>query len=986
MTPERWEHVCEILERTLSLHGQDRELCLAEACANDPDLRHEIESLLASHDQAGTRFLNVDPLSIDGLQSDVPPASVRVGRRIGPYLVVEEIGRGGMGEVYAAVRADGQYEKRVALKLVRSGYDTQSMIERFHNERQILAGLDHPNIARLLDGGTTEDGVPYLVMELVNGFRIDSYCDANKLSVTDRLLLFQQVCSAVQYAHQHLVIHRDIKPSNILVTQEGTPKLLDFSIAKTLDASGNVEATVLRPMTPQYASPEQVRGESITTTTDVYSLGVVLYQLLTGRSPYRVDAHIPEKLVQVITNDEPERPSSSVHRVTTGAAHGTDVPDLSPEAVSSTREASPLRLERRLRGDLDYILLKALRKEPEKRYSSVEQFAEDIRRHLEGLPVAARKGTRIYRAGKFIRRNRIGVGAAALVLLTLVAGVVLVVHEAHIADSNRRRAEARFNDVRKLANSLIFEIHDSIQDVPGTTRARKLLASRAIEYLDALSRESGGDPSLQRELAAAYKRIGDVQGSPYSANLGDVPAALQSYQKARAIRQSLYASKSRTLDDDVGLAEASRLVAETLLVSSKTSEAFDSSKYAVAIAEQEAQNHPNDLAVLRELRRDYETQASILAGNFNSSNLAQPALAIEVKRKEVSAAEQVARLAPGDPSVRLDLIVSQTMLGDLFLLEGQVREARAMYKQSDRALGDSDSILQSSRANSLRNGLYTRLSFVNLWSGDISQAITTGRRALRFALKYDRADVGSSAARLYVAEGYANLADAVSQSKSPEQAIPSVNRAIEITRELVSLSPNDTEYLGNEAAVYVTAGDVFRRNRDARRALAYYQDAAALFSKVQSKDPQNRDNYMSWAANYNKVAQMQAQVGDLSGAIAMYNESLKLVRSDLESVHPNEESRYTAADAYTGLAEVESILAIRAARGANARREHWRKARNWNELSLKMWHRVREPGALSPHGFYCVPPSTVSRRLAECKSELARFEAAPGRTAHPTTP
>jgi serine/threonine protein kinase len=985
MTPERWERVCEILEKTLSLHGQDRELYLAEACSNDLDIRLEVESLLTSHEKAGSQFLNSGPLSTDALWEKIRAARVRVGQRIGPYLVLEEIGRGGMGEVYAAVRADGQYEKRVALKLVRGGYDTQSMIERFHNERQILAGLDHPNIARLLDGGTTQDGVPYLVMELVSGSRIDSYCDANKLTVTDRLLLFQQVCSAVQYAHQHLVIHRDIKPSNILVTQEGTPKLLDFSIAKTLDATGNVEATVLRPMTPEYASPEQVQGERITTSTDVYSLGFVLYQLLTGRSPYRADVRTPAKLAQAITNDEPERPSASVHRVTTGAAHG-DASDLSPETVSGTREASPLRLQRRLRGDLDYILPKALRKEPEKRYSSVEQFAEDIRRHLEGLPVTARKGTWSYRSAKFIRRNRIGVGAVALVLLTLLAGVIVVVHEARIADANRRRAEARFNDVRKLANSLIFEIHDSIQDVPGTTRARKLLASRAIEYLDALSRESGGDPSLQRELAAAYKRIGDVQGSPYSANLGDVPAALESYKKARAIRQSLYASKSRTLDDDVGLAEASRLIAETLLVSSKTSEAFENSKYAIEISEQEARDHPNDLTVLRELRRDYETQASILAGNFNSSNLAQTALAIEVKRKEVSAAEQAARLAPDDPTARLDLIISQTMLGDLFLLEGRVREARAMYKQGDRALGDPDSISQSSRASSLRNGLYTRLNFVNLWSGDIPQAITTSRKALRFALKYNRADAGSTAAQLYVAEDYANLADALSQSESPDKAIPSVNRALEIMRELVSADPKDTEFLGNEAAVYVTAGDVYRRNGDARRALEYYRDAAALFSKVQSKDPQNRDNYMSWAASYNTVAQMQAQLGDPSGALDTYNQSLKLVRSDVESDHPNEESLYTAADAYAGLAEVESILARRSVQGANAQEKYWQKACSWNELSLKMWHRIREPGALSPHGFYCVPSSTVSRRLTECKSELARFKAAPDRAARPMTP
>src|ERR1700722_2643177 len=311
MTPERMEQIGEVLEKALALEITMREKYLDVACVNDLELRREVESLLDSHERAGSSFLNSP---VDRVVDSAARASSRPGRRIGAYDILEQIGRGGMGEVYSAVRADGQYEKKVAIKLVRSGYDTESILERFRNERQILARLDHQNIAQLLDGGTTDDGIPYLVMELVDGVPIDDYCDARKLNISSRLRLFRQVCGAVQFAHQHLVIHRDIKPSNILVTEDGSPKLLDFGIAKIFDAAGSLEATLLRPMTPEYASPEQIRGDAITTATDVYSLGVVLYQLLTGRSPYPGHTHTPHKLAQAVCESEPIRPSSIVVR------------------------------------------------------------------------------------------------------------------------------------------------------------------------------------------------------------------------------------------------------------------------------------------------------------------------------------------------------------------------------------------------------------------------------------------------------------------------------------------------------------------------------------------------------------------------------------------------------------------------------------------------------------------------------------------------
>jgi len=353
------------------------------------------------------------------------------------------------------VRADGEFTKEVALKTVRVGYDVSSVLERFRNERQILASLDHSNIARLYDGGTSAEGIPYLVMELVDGIPIDSFCDAGKLNITRRLELYLEVCSAVQYAHQRLVIHRDLKPGNILVTKKAIPKLLDFGIAKILDPATATDVTIVRPMTPEYASPEQIRGEPITTASDVYSLGVALYQLLTGRSPYRMTTRTPHELSRAITDTEPERPSTAILRQL--AAKDSSSASRTPEQLSDAREPSLAKLQRRLSGDLDNILLKALRKEPQRRYASVEQFAEDLRRHLDGRPVSARKDSWSYRSGKFIKRHKAGVAAAALMAATLVAGVAATVREAKVAERNRLRAEKRFDDVRKLSNSLILK-------------------------------------------------------------------------------------------------------------------------------------------------------------------------------------------------------------------------------------------------------------------------------------------------------------------------------------------------------------------------------------------------------------------------------------------------------------------------------------------------------------------------------------------------
>jgi eukaryotic-like serine/threonine-protein kinase len=567
MTPERWREIKVVLDDALELKASERAAFLDRVCTRDASLRKEVEVLLSADEEAGPDFLNeprrFEMTTVAGSAGNPDePTDLWIGRRVGPYKIVERLGIGGFGEVYRAIRDDDQYHKEVALKVVRAGQDSAFVFSRFKHERQILAGLDHPNIARLHDGGATEDGIPYFVMELIDGQPLDRYCESHRLSVTERLKLFLPVCAAVQYAHQRLIIHRDIKPGNILVTTDGVPKLLDFGIAKILDAEADAGGpeptlTVFRVLTPGYASPEQIKGEPITTASDVYSLGVVLYELLTGRHPYRRLSGKPEEMARAVCEEEPRRPSTVAREKNT-----TKAPD-SPRSsgLPEMSDVSAEKRSKRLRGDLDNIVLMALRKEPQRRYVSVEQFAEDIRRHLARLPVAARQDTIAYRTSKFIARHKTAVVAAMLLTLTLLAALAITRREARlareqaaIARAEKARAERRFNDVRKLANSLIFEVHDSIRNLPGATETRKLVLTRALEYLDSLSRESSGDPSLQRELATAYDRVGDVLGASANPNLGDFGGATESYTKALAIWESLAAANPTDVNAQVGLA------------------------------------------------------------------------------------------------------------------------------------------------------------------------------------------------------------------------------------------------------------------------------------------------------------------------------------------------------------------------------------------------------------------------------------------------
>ncbi len=423
MTPERFRQIRNLFEAIVERPTDTRGTFLAEACEGDADLKAEVERLLAAHGH-DTNLL---------AEPAIPPEnSPRLeGRRVGPYEILREIGQGGMGTVYLAVRADHAFRKQVALKIVRPEAGSQEVLRRFQQEREILATLDHPNIARLLDGGSTEQGLPYFVMEYVAGEPIDIYCDRHKLNVAARLELFRTVCAAVAYAHRSGIVHRDLKPGNILVTAEGTAKLLDFGIAKVLRAAEDETVYITRSglhlMTPEYASPEQVRGEAVTGLSDVYSLGTILYELLTGHRPYRMRSRVFHEIVRVICEEPPTRPSTAVSLPEVLPGGSDREPDtVTPEMVSRARDASPAELRRQLSGDLDNILLKSLSKEPLARYRSAEQFSEDIQRHLALRPVLARGDTLIYGIGKLLQRHRVWVITAVALAAALATGVVTI--------------------------------------------------------------------------------------------------------------------------------------------------------------------------------------------------------------------------------------------------------------------------------------------------------------------------------------------------------------------------------------------------------------------------------------------------------------------------------------------------------------------------------------------------------------------------------
>jgi serine/threonine protein kinase len=817
ITPGDWQRVKEAFHFAVELDPDQRRSFLDEFRSSEPELYRELESLLA-HQQPTAEVFDGEALLLSGLGHDdrIPWE----GRKIGAYQVVAKIGEGGMGAVFQAIRVDDHYLKNVAIKVVRAACATQPYLQRFRGERQILATLDHPHIAHLLDGGATEDGLPYLVMEYVSGLPIDEYCDQHKLPIQDRLKLFLKVCSAVEYAHQKLIIHRDLKPANILVTPEGQPKLLDFGIAKLLDPelyfqTVDADGTNAWPMTPEYASPEQVRGEQITTASDVYSLGVVLYRLLTGHAPYTLPRTGMGQWARVILETEPERPSTIVERPSeTGGTQGIAKP-IKPDEIAQARGTRVHALRRSLSGDIDTVVLMALRKDPTRRYASVEQLANDIRRTLEGLPISARPDTITYRVGKYARRHRVLVTAAALVVISLMGGMFASLRQARIAEEQRAVAEQRFNDIRNVSHDLIFQIHDSIQFLPGATPARKLVVQSALRYLNTLSKDAPDNLSVEQEMASAYEKVGDVQGGIGAANLGDTAGALDSYNRALDIRKKILAATPHDSETRDGLAQTYQRIGRIYM---------DMGRYDDAV--QIAQSH-------------------------------------------LELSKQIAADATDSRRARSRLATSYDGVGDTLSALGRWDECIKNYETASqiyRSLADSSPKPEVNRSNWALER--RKIGGILEARGSVSQALVEYRQSLNVDRELAEADPVDAFRARDLSIDYTNLGDALLKTRDINGALQNYNQALSIDRRLMAADPSDASSRYYMVSDTYRLGDALLEASKLPEAVAQYRLAASLAEKNAHSDPENAMLRSELARVYSKLAKAHfsiATAGSLRG-------------------------------------------------------------------------------------------------------------------------
>lgn len=814
-------------------------------------------------------------------------ASVPLEGQIGAYRAVRELGRGGMGTVYLGERADAQFQMRVAIKVIKRGMDSEAVLQRFRHERQILACLEHANIARLLDGGTTADGLPYFVMEYVDGQPIDEYCRGHRLSIGDRLDLFRQVCAAVAYAHQNLVVHRDIKPSNILVTSNRAPKLLDFGIAKLLDTDGGdvTVATELgrQAMTPQYASPEQVRGDRVTTVSDVYALGVLLYELLTGAHPYDLTHKSADEVRQVVADTEVVKPS-----------------------VMSAR-AGDQDASRRLAGDLDTIVVTAMRKDPAERYASVALLGEDVRRHIEGLPVSARGDSWTYRTGRFVRRHTFGVAAAAAIMITLIGGVIATSWQARVARAERARAERRFNEVRKLANSVLFDYHDAIEALPGATRVRERLVTDALAYLDSLAADASGDPALQREIAAAYDRVGNVLGKPFTANLGNAQGALENYRKALRIREELVAAEPRNVENRRQLAESHRQIGWQLL-DDDMNVVREHFGQAIAIYEQ-----------LRRERADDTTMTLALAQAHNQlgtafENHGDLSRALENERRALALLEPLHAASPGDAAIRRTLSVTYDYI------------ARSLFL-----------------------------------SGQVSAALENNGRTLELRAALAREDPTNATLRRMLAITYQNDGDFRDQLGDSNGALASFRRKLAIDEELLAADPANAVAHGDLAYSVQRLADILAARGAHAEALLYYRRAAEEYTPATPAE--NPAINLRVAMSHAGAARAQANLWNRRAALDAIRQA-ETAAADAPDDPANSGHRWVRAEIYEYMAETYVALARR--RGPPEARVDWSAACEMFQRSRDIWEDMRRRQILNPTD--AGKPETLANALADCRT------------------
>jgi non-specific serine/threonine protein kinase/serine/threonine-protein kinase len=614
MTREEWARIEVLFDEARQRTGPDRQTWL-DASGVSPETRQLVERMLDSYD-SDPGFLEDDSDPAGSVANVV--ADALVGQRLGAYRIVRPVGRGGMGMVYEAVRDDDEFARRVAIKVLPT-WAASTLAARFRLERRLLASLDHPGIARLIDSGSGPEHSLYFVMEFVDGDPIDQWSRARNLDVDARVALLVRVADAVADAHRHLVVHRDLKPANILVQADGQPKLLDFGIATLLSEEGAESAgltrTAERRFTPEFASPEQIRGEPVTTATDVYGLGALLYLLLAGRRPHDLRSVSPLEAMRLVCDVDPPAPS----------------------AVAAAADAP------RIRGALDAVVGKALRKAPRERYATVAELAADLRAWQAGLPVTAAPDSLAQQVRRFVRRHAVGVAASGAVALALVAGGGVAIWQARVAERERARADARFNDVRKLANAVVGPLYDEIAKIPGSTEARRGLVKEALAYLDGLQAEAVDDLDLKAELAEAYQKIGDVQGNPYQSNLGDVEGAKASYSKLMRLRLAVAEARPNDERARLGLAYAHSRDGDMARAEGRRADAVEHFTRALALVEATADESEQHQLATSRMHRSLGVTLSGLGRQADALRHLETALAQFARQPLMSASSDEAR-------------------------------------------------------------------------------------------------------------------------------------------------------------------------------------------------------------------------------------------------------------------------------------------------------------------------------------------------------
>ena len=669
--------------------------------------------------------------------------------------------------MYRAERREAGFAQQVAIKLISVAVAQPATGRRFRAERQILASLRHPHIVTLMDGGVTPEGLGYLVMEYVEGASISTYCRTRSLSLPERLSLFRQVCSAVHYAHRHFVVHRDLKPTNILMSSDGVPKVLDFGIAKLLDDPDAATATTqspfgLGPLTPNYASPEQVRGLPVTTSSDIYALGVVLFELLTGSRPYETTGKTLEDVTRLVADIAPPRPS----------------------AMPPTADAGiPYDASRALQGDLDAIVLRAMAKEPERRYGSAEELADDVGRYLQGKPIVAREPSLRYVARKLARRHKaafVSAGVSALVVLT---ALVVAIWQAGVATAEQRRAQRRFDEVRRLANALVFDIHDAVAPLAGSTPVRQKIVAQALQYLEGLAPEAGGDPALQVELARAYVQIGKVQGVPGSPNLGDREGAIGSLTKARAMLAPLAMTPDASIDTLSHYIEATRRLSSVLSVAGRREPARAAALDAVAVAEACFRRHPDDDRV----------RGLVGSANFQAASATGWPDALPLWRRAGAVYEELLAKQPDHPERLRNVALVEKYLGAHF------------------TAGNDD-----------------------------AGAVPHHQRALALDEKRLAKDPGNRTAQFDVAIDLANVAESMLSLGHPASAAGLYERSLSLRTALAASDPSDALARSRMAHTHGQLARVYRQLGELPRAYDHGHAAVSIYESSPRSDPGDR--------------------------------------------------------------------------------------------------------------------------------------------------